>query len=68
MAKKEKGGIVISGCHIENSTPPHNEHTRACIESLARAAEQNAAAIKAIAEALADSGAYMTHGIHVAAA
>ena len=42
---------TISGCTFTAGGPP-NEHTRAAVEALARAAEENARAIREVALAL----------------
>jgi len=55
---------VIQNCSIVN-TSAANEHTRAAVEALARAAEANANAINSIAQGLKGSPASMNHGIHL---
>jgi methanogenic corrinoid protein MtbC1 len=50
--KKQMPSNVISNCQVTNTTAAANEHTRAAVESLAKAAEANANAIAEIAKAL----------------
>lgn len=54
---------VVQNCSIVN-TSAANEHTRAAVEALARAAEANAKAISDIAQGLKGSPANMEHGIY----
>lgn len=52
--KPPERGATIRDCSVTVNTSA-NEHTRAAVEALARAAEENARAIAAIARAMSPS-------------
>lgn len=57
--RKPTTETVIQNCTFTNSVPAVNKHTRAAVEALAKAAEANAEAIKAIADALRGGNAHV---------
>lgn len=64
MTKKSQPVTTIQDVSIVN-TSAANEHTRAAVEALAKAAEANARAISDIALALQGSPATMETGIRI---
>lgn len=56
---------IIDSCHVEVKGVPCNEHTRAAIEALAKAAQANAEAISACAKAMQGGAINLEAGIKV---
>lgn len=65
MANKPIRNITVDNCTITATNAPTNEHTRAAVEALAKAAEANANAILEISRALRGADVRMDSAIRI---